>query len=127
MAELGIKSRVELADKMKGTVHPYTIGKWISGKSNPRGDNLFALAKALEISVELLVIQEGQNPEELKSLERIVSKIVQMETKKLLKEAKTDLETELVLFLKSDKIPQEDKDIILTQVTRLLERYNKNK
>lgn len=123
MLELGIKSNVKLADKMNRRVHPYTIGKWIAGKSNPRGDNLLALAKALEIRAELLILEEGQDSDELKSLERIVSKIVEAETKKLLKETKSNLERELVLFLKSDKIPQEDKDIILSQVKRLLERY----
>jgi len=96
-------------------------------KTNRRGDSVKALAKALNISVELLVLEEGQNHEQLKSLEYILSKIAQAETQKLLGEAKTDLEKELILFIKSDKVPQKDKDIILARIKRLLERYNKRK
>lgn len=123
MVELGIKTNIELAERMNRGVHPNTVGKWIAGKSNPRGDNVIALARALKISVDLLLLEEGQDAEQLKSLERIVSKIVEAEAKKVLESAKSDLTSELSLFLKSDKIPQEDKNIILVQVKRLLERY----
>jgi len=123
MAELGITSRVQLADKMKGKVHPYTVGRWISGKSVPRGDSLIALAKALKISADLLLFDEGESSEKTKSLERMVSSIVKTELAKSPKTDENSLNSELSEFLKSKKIPKEDKDIIIAQVKRLLERY----
>jgi len=123
MAEPEIKNRVCLADNISRRIYANRIGKRIADKSKPGGDNLLALAKALEIRAELLILEEGQDSEGLKSLEGIVSKIVEVEVKKLLTQSKSNLERELVLFAKSHKIPQPDKDIILAQVKRLLQRY----
>ena len=125
MAELGIKTNVELAKRMGGKIHPYTIGKWISGKSTPRGTSLIALTKALKISADLILFDEGDNIEQTKELTKMVSSIVQAETKKILTEAKTDLENELVLFLKSKKIPPEIKAALVDQARNLLKLYEK--
>lgn len=123
MAELGIKTNVALAEKMNRAVHPNTIGKWISGKSVPRGNSVIALAKALKISADLILFDEGENVAQTKELTKMVTEIVQAETKKVLKETETDLEEELILFLNSDKIPQEDKDALIRQARNLLKLY----
>lgn len=123
MAELGIKTNVALAERMKGEVHPNTIGKWIAGKSVPRGSSVIALAKALKISADLILFDEGENPEQTKSLERMVSKIVSVEIHKTLRNAKVQFQEEVARFLKSDKIPEEDKQSILRQVRNLLKLY----
>jgi len=126
MAELGIKTNVALAEKMNGKVHPYTIGKWISGKSVPRGTSLIVLAKALKVSADLLLFDEGENPEQTKSLERMVSKIVSAETQKILKEANFNVRKEVSKFLESKKIPDADKESILRQVKNLLKMYKED-
>lgn len=125
MAELGIKTNVELAKRMGGKIHPYTIGKWIAGKSTPGGTSLIALAKALRISADLILFDEGENVEQTKQLTKMVSSIVQAETQKLLTEAKTDLEKELALFLNSVKIPPEIKAALVEQARNLLKLYEK--
>jgi transcriptional regulator with XRE-family HTH domain len=126
MAELGIKSNQKLADIMNRDakiVHPYTIGKWIAGKSNPRGDKLIALAKALNMSVELLVLEEGQNPKELKVLHQIVREIVRAEVKTLHGDRTATTQTEVLEFFNSPKIPTEDKQSILRQIRNVLQIY----
>jgi len=123
MSDLQIKNRVCLADNISRRTYGNTMAKSTIAKTQLKGDNLLALAKGLEIRAELLVLEEGQDTESLKSLERIVSKLVEAETKKLLTEAKSNLERELILFLKSDKIPQKDKNNVLAEVERLLEKY----
>lgn len=127
MAELGIKTNVALAEKMKGEVHPNTIGRWIAGDSNPRGTSLIALAKALNVSVDLIVFDEGENPQHTKELRKMVTEIVKMETTKVPNKVKPNLETALEKFVGSENIPLEDKDSILRQIENLLERYNKTK
>lgn len=125
MAELGIRTNVELAKRMGGKIHPYTIGKWISGKSTPRGTSLIALTKALKISADLILFDEGENLEQTKELTKMVSSILQAQSKKNPTEAKTDLENELALFLKSDKIPPEIKAGLVEQARNLLKLYEK--
>lgn len=123
MAELGIKTNVALAEKMNRKVHPYTIGKWIAGKSVPRGTSVIALAKALKISADLILFDEGENPGQTKELTKMVTEIVKMETKKVLNKVKPNLETALEKFVGSKNIPQEDKDSILRQIENLLKLY----
>jgi hypothetical protein len=122
MAELGIKSNVELADKMGGIVRPQTIGKWKAEKTTPRGKNLIVLAKALKMSVDLLVLDEGDNPDQTKSLERMVSQIVKSEIQKTPVKSNNEFEE----MMKSDKIPEEEKDLILRHIRNLLKLYQKN-
>lgn len=125
MAELGIKTNVALAERMNRKVHPYTIGKWISGKSVPGGTSLIALAKALNVSVDLIVFDEGENPERTKSLERIVSTIVKSELEKSGTLSKNELNKEVLKLLESDQIPQEEKDSIFRQIRNLHKLYSK--
>lgn len=119
--ELDIKTNIELAERMKGKVHPNTIGKWIAGKSSPRGDNVIALAKALKVTADLLLFDEGDNPEKTKALERMVSSIVKAEIQKSSKDIIVG--SEWLHFPKCDKIPEEDKQSLLRQVRNLLKLY----
>jgi len=126
MIPILLNNKMRLADKMNGRIHPNTIGKWIAGKNRPRGDNVIALARALKISADLLLFDEGEHPEKTKSLERMVSKIVEAETRKILKEDKKDknsLNSEFDKLLASRKIPPEDKEGILRQIKNLLKLY----
>jgi len=130
MLQENIKTTKELVDRINRAagekiVTSTSVGKWLAGQTVPKATSLMFLAKALRVSADLILFDEDSSSERKESLKKLVAELVQKETKKLLKEPKADLETELVLFLKSDKIPQEDKDIILAQVKRLLERYSK--
>ncbi len=93
---------MRLADKVNGTVYLSTIKKFKRGIY--LGCVIYViLLKALKFSADLVLVDESEKDTD------IVLSVV----------------SSLFRFLKSDKIPQEDKDIILTQVKRLLERYNK--
>jgi len=144
MAELGIKSNVALAQKMNGSVHPNTIGKWIGDKTKPRGENVIALAKALKISADLLLFDEGENIEQTKSLERIARDIVKAEADRLfgprnqkdedyyvvfssLSKIPEEHRDDIVMFFSSLRIPPEDKDAILRQIRNLLKMYKETK
>lgn len=126
MAELGIKSRVELADKMDNKVRPQTIGKWIAKKSKPRGESLMFLAKALKMSADLLLFDEGDNPEQTKSLERMVSSIVKAELKKTTIQVKEGMEKVIAQFFECPDVPEEDRKSILRQIENLLKLYKKS-
>jgi len=124
--ELGIKTNVELAEKMNGKVHPYTIGKWIGGKRKPRGDNVIALAKALKISADFLLFEESESPERTKSLERMVRDILKTEGEKRPQVGESKANSQHFFFnhfLDCDKVPQEDKEGLLRQVKNLLKLY----
>lgn len=128
MAELGIKSNVELANRMKKVgvpIHPNTIGKWIAEKTKPRGTSLIGLAKALETTLDDLLLDDNQSAEHSEELRRVVTDVAREEIGKLMKDAKGKLKEELVLFLDSDKIPQEDKEALIRQARNLLKFYEK--
>lgn len=135
MAKEGIKTVKELADRMnvlagRKIITANSVGKWLrpslKRKAEPKATSLMFLAKALKISADLLLFDEGEHPEKTKSLERMVSKIVEAETRKILKEDKKDrdsLNFEFDKLLTSHKIPQEDKESILRQMKNLLKLY----
>ena len=122
-AELGIKTNVELAEKMGGKVRPQTIGKWIAGKTTPRGTSLKALAKALKISADFILFDEGENPEQTKSLERMVTTIVKSELHRTSILPMNEIEE----VMGSEEIPQEEKESLLRQARNLLKLYRKEK
>lgn len=132
MVQENIKTAKELADRINRAadekiVTSTSVGRWLAGETVPKATSLMFLAKALKVSADLILFDEDSNPERRQSLRKIVAEVAEEEIGKLLKEKKSDLEGELSEFLKSNKIPQEDKDIILTQVSRLLERYKNMK
>lgn len=133
MIDLGIKSNRELADIISRetgkTIHPYTIGKWIADKSRPRGDNLIALIKALKFSADLLVLEEGQNPEEFgkNEIEKLIREVVRGELSQLIGKGHALPNSDVSRFLSSDKIPEEDKEAIRRQIKNLLKMYEKPK
>jgi len=132
MAKEGIKTVKELADKMntlagRKIITANSVGKWLrpslKRKAEPKATSLMFLAKALKVSADLLLFDEGENPEKTKSLERMVSSIVKTEIEKSSKINKNSLNSEVSQFLKSNRIPQEDKDSILRQIENLLKLY----
>jgi len=132
MAECDITTRKQLADMIteeasKATppekgVTSTTVGRWISGEDEPKAGSLTFLARALKVSADLILFEDNPSSKQEESLRRVVAEVAQAEVKKLLAE-NSDLDAELVRFLKSEKIPQEDKNIILAQIRRLLKRY----
>lgn len=131
MVQRGIKTTKELTDMInreagRKIVTSTSVGRWLANRSDPKATSLMFLARALKISADLLLFDEGEHPEKTKSLERMVSKIVEAETRKILKEDKKDknsLNSEFDKLLASHKIPPEDKESILRQIKNLLKLY----
>lgn len=133
MAQFGIKNRVELADKISrggSSVHANTVGKWTLEEAKPRGENLIALARALEIKAELLVLEDGQNPEKSDDeIRKIIREVVTAELKTLLERGTPipPADSNLSGFFSSKKVPEEDKKGILRQIRNLLKMYAEDK
>lgn len=130
MARMGIKTAKELTDTInreagKRVVSETSVGKWIAGKTVPKATSLMFLAKALRVSADLILFDEDSDSERKQSLRKIVAEVAKEEIRKLLKEKKAGLENELSEFLKSDKIPQEDKEALIRQARNLLKLYEK--
>lgn len=128
MVQAEIKTARELADIInrqagQRVVSANSVGKWLGGKSVPKATSLMFLAKALNVSADLILFDESENPDRTKSLERIVSTLVKAEIEKMPKEDKSSLDSRLSKFLKSKKIPPEDKESILRQIKNLLKLY----
>ena len=128
MAKVGIKTAKELADRINTEageviVTPASVGKWLAGKTQPKATSLMFLAKALKVSADVILYDEDENVENRRPLEQVVGEMVVKETHKLFKEGKIELQEELALVLKSDKIPQEDKDALIRQARNLLKLY----
>lgn len=120
-AELGIKTNVELADKMGRAVTPQTIGKWIAKKSVPRGRSIMLLTKALNISADFLLFDDSPAKEN-ENLTSLVKEIVQSEISKQ-KEKPDDIFNQI---LSSSKIPAEAKQSLTLLAKSLLKLYGKD-
>jgi len=136
MAERDIKTAKQLAEEInrisikeigKKVITANSVGKWLrapgKGASEPKATSLMYLIKALNVSADFILSGDLDSPHQRKSLERMVSKIVSIEIQKSLKNTETQIQDEVVEFLKSDKIPQEDKDLIVARMKRLLKMY----
>lgn len=128
MNEKGIVTAKDLADKINEAagekiITASSIGRWLSGQSEPKSTSLMFLAKTLKISADLILSDEGLNPESTKSLERMVSAIVKAEFEKAPKISVDQLNEKVCRFMESKKIPKEDKDSILRQIENLLKMY----
>lgn len=130
--DLMLKNRIrtakDLADKIneeagERIISPTSVGKWIAGKTVPKATSLMFLAKALKVSADLILSDEGSNPEQTKSLERMVSSIVKAEIEKTSKSDQKDSNNQIAEFLKSERVPAEDKKSILRQIENLLKLY----
>jgi len=88
--------------------------------------NLITLAKAIKLSADLLVLEEGQGSQELRIiLEKIIREIVKSEMKKLSGEKNSAPKNQVNRFFRSKQIPQQDKDKIVRQIKKLLKLYGK--
>jgi len=128
MAKENVKTAKELADKINEEgncqiVSATSVGKWLSGATEPKATSLMFLAKALKVSADLILYDSSESPKDRKSLERIISSIVKAEIQKSSKSDQSTPDLELSQFLKSDKIPPEDKESILRQIKNLLKLY----
>gem|GEM_PF-3476397 len=140
MADVDIDSYKKLADRLNSLalqeglvseneqfITPGSVRKWFlpekRGGSEPRGTSLMLLAKALRVSADLILFEDGDNLDKTKELTKMVTAIVQAETKKILSEGKVGVENTLALVLKSDKIPPEDKEALIRQARNLLRLY----
>jgi len=129
MVQRGIKTTKELTDMInrvagKKIVTSTSVGRWLANRSDPKATSLMFLAKALNVSADLILYEEGDNPESKKSLERMVSTIVKSELEKSGTLSKDELNKELLKLLESDQIPQEEKDGILRQIRNLHKLYS---
>ncbi len=138
MAKEGIKGPKELADKINELAQSHkfikigeklitasAVSRWLSNIHEPTATPLLFLAKALNVSADLILYDEGENPERTKSLERIVSTIVKSELEKSGTLSKNELNKEVLKLLESDQIPQEEKDGIFRQIRNLHKLYSK--
>lgn len=128
MAGAGIKTAKELADRInteagEQLVTPSSVGRWLDGQSVPKATSLMYLARALKVSADTILFGDSKNPEAEKELRKLVTSIVQEETKKVLVETKSEMQKELVKFFNSKNIPQQDKKALLRQVRNLLKLY----
>ena len=131
MAKAGIKTTKELTDKINEIagqrqdqrISASSVGKWLSGESEPKSTSLMFLAKALNVSADLILYDEGDNPESKKSLERIVSSIVKEEIKKIPKKDGQTTAEELNVFLNSEEIPKDVRESILEMIRSLKRKY----
>lgn len=138
MTKAGIKTQRQLADKMnelalsqigKKIISYHGVNKWLrsasKNRSIPGSQSLMFLAKALNASADLILYDEGENPERTKSLERMVSTIVKSELEKSGTLNKSELNKEFLKLLESDQIPPEEKEGILRQIRNLHKIYSK--
>lgn len=135
MDQADIKSAVVLADRIneeakkagleKKLVSPSSVSKWLSDETQPKATSLMFLAKALRVSADLILFENGENPNKLKELTKMVTAIVQAETKKILGEGRVEVENELALVLKSKNVPQGQKDALIRIAQDLLKLYEK--
>lgn len=135
MDQAGISSAVELADRIneeakkaglkKKLVSPSSVSKWLSDETQPKATSLMFLAKALKVSADIILFDDGDNPDKTKELTKIVTAIVQTETKKILNEGRAGVENTLALVLKSKNIPQGQKDALIRIAHDLLKLYEK--
>ena len=132
MDEANIKSGSALADKINAEamkaglpklVSSSSVNKWLSDETQPKATSLMFLAKALNVSADLILFGDSDNPDQSRQLTKMVTAIVQAETKKLLQDGAARVKSELEKVLSSDKIPDEDKEALIRQARNLLKLY----